>query len=131
MPRNGKGQSANPQRTDLNTAVPKQSVGSEGREFGARKQDMDAQEQIPLRPPPGPPARVPGDRGPLNRPTDRPDQPITSGIDLGPGRGPEALRLGNEAVARRKKQQQYQRIHDLAQRTGDPFLNNILRKVSR
>jgi hypothetical protein len=34
----------------------------------------------------------PGDLGPFNRPTERPGEPLTTGIASGPGAGPEALR---------------------------------------
>lgn len=35
----------------------------------------------------------PGSLGPLTGPTARPGEPVTAGIDMGPGPGPEALGL--------------------------------------
>lgn len=44
--------------------------------------------------PTGPPPVLPGSLGPLNSPTSRPNEPITTGLPTGPGAGPEALMGG-------------------------------------
>lgn len=60
---------------------------------------MDA---VPITPAPqmAPPqaSAPPVPPGPLTRPTDRPLEPITSGLPMGPGPGPEALGLGFDPV---------------------------------
>lgn len=40
---------------------------------------------------PAPQAPIPGGAGPLLRPTERPGEPITAGMPIGPGPGKEAL----------------------------------------
>lgn len=86
MPRRGKGSKvANPNRTDLNTAAPT----GDDREYGANKRDQEAMDQVPVQPQPIP-GPMPGELGGLAAPTNRPNVPITNGIGLGPGAGPEA-----------------------------------------
>lgn len=41
-----------------------------------------------------PPASAPPPPPPFNRPTERPDEPLTAGLSSGPGPGPEALGVG-------------------------------------
>jgi len=75
------------QRTDLNmapSAVPGQTYG----EAGAQ---MAAQRAVPMGAPPAPaaptaPTSTPGQYGPLDRPTERPNEPLTAGAPFGPGR---------------------------------------------
>lgn len=55
-------------------------------------------------PTPGVPSALPGApmvgaNGPLTRPTERPNEPVTHGLPMGPGAGPEAL-TGIGAAAR-------------------------------
>lgn len=80
---------------------------------GQRKQLEDLQRAAPMGPPPGPtaapagagrttggaPAALPwaGPLVPLDAPTERPDEPLTAGLPIGPGAGPEAL-LFNRAA---------------------------------
>ena len=78
------------QRTDLNmapTAVPGQTYG----EAGAQ---MAAQRAVPMGAPAAPkaPTVAPGQYGPLDRPTERPNEPITAGADF--GAGPSSLQAG-------------------------------------
>ena len=78
---------AYPQRTDLNmapSAVPGQTYG----EAGAQ---MAAQRAVPMGAPAAPaapktPTVTPGQYGPLDRPTERPNEPLTAGAPFGPGR---------------------------------------------
>ena len=75
------------QRTDLNmapSAVPGQTYG----EAGAQ---MAAQRAVPMGAPAAPaapkaPTSTPGQYGPLDRPTERPNEPLTAGSPFGPGR---------------------------------------------
>ena len=78
------------QRTDLNkmpaTAVPGQTYG----EAGAQK---SAQRAVPMgaSAQPAPPSATPGQYGPFDRPTERPQEPVTTGNPMGAGAGPEVL----------------------------------------
>ena len=100
--RSGKQGKPYPNRSDLRQAgqpLPKETAT--GQPYGAAKAQREAMEAIPLRrsdvPVPqagGAPVMGPG-RPPLpfNRPTERPDEPITAGLSTGAGVGPEALNL--------------------------------------
>lgn len=81
--RSGKPGVAYPNRTDLN-AQPVRTAS--GQEYGERTRQEQAQQAVPLpAAAPVPPAQ------PLLRPTERPNEPVTSGLPLGPGPGPEVL----------------------------------------
>lgn len=115
MPRGGRrrGQVGKPypNRTDLRTTQPPKAAP--GQPYGEAKAQLDAQRAIPLsRTPapggsPGPPstAALAGMLGgggpvsvpPLNSPSTRPNEPITSGLSTGPGPGPEALKYPAQA----------------------------------
>jgi hypothetical protein len=81
-------------RTDLNgprppgQPLPVQSAS--GQPYGARKEQEDAQRAIPMAAgtalPPSP-EQVPS----LADPSTRPNEPVTTGLPLGAGAGPEAL----------------------------------------
>ena len=98
---------AYPQRTDLNmapSAVPGQTYG----EAGAQ---MAAQRAVPMGAPAAPaapkaPTVVPGQYGPLDRPTERPNEPVTAGAPFGPGR----MSTENAYIGRRN---------------GDPILDEL------
>lgn len=110
-----------PNRADLTrptaTTVP-------GQGYGEAAQQRAAQQQIPMGPPPvggggpvGPPGQAPAappqmqdvlaaaqahngpGNAPFTRPTERPNEPVTSGLPAGPGPGPESLQ-GVGAAAR-------------------------------
>lgn len=105
--RQGKSGTAYAQRSDLTQAP----SAAPGQTYGVQAQQLRAQQQVPLpkqappsTPAPGgsapagtpPPAGAappigPGGLGPLNAPSDRPNEPITAGMPTGPGPGPEAL----------------------------------------
>jgi hypothetical protein len=124
MPRANK--SVSPNRSDLIGARPLPNTTATGQPYGAAGEQRAAQGQIPMAPTPistGPapaanPSAVPqpapspndvlaqaqahngpGDIPPLDRPTERPNEPVTHGLPMGPGAGPEAL-TGIGAVAR-------------------------------
>lgn len=64
-----------------------------GQTYGKAKQQMEAQRAVPMaRQPteimPERPRVRPGDLGPFGRPTERPNEPITAGVSVGPGPGP-------------------------------------------
>ena len=90
--RSGKQGTAYPNRSDLNKAAP-------SKQYGSRVAQEDAMKALPVAPPP-PPAGVvspppPAGGGPplppIDRPTDRPGEPLTHGMSMGPGGGPEVL----------------------------------------
>lgn len=131
MPRKGKGGSRNGQagqgysnRKDLNTALPKQAAPSTsgGRQYGDRKADMDAQSVVPLAPPPGEAPPAPGQLGPLAGPSRRPNEPVTTGVDAGPGRGSEVLRYVNQQQAAPRA---ISVIEELSAQVSDPYVESL------
>lgn len=126
MPRNGKGGkrtgtsgTAYGNRSDLNTAVPVTTVP--GQPYGVAAQQRAAQQAIPMAPtpvgptaPPAPPAAqqqtigsvfptpnlpLPGEL-PWMHPSDYPDEPVTAGVDFGPGPGSGALSIPPMNISR-------------------------------
>ena len=66
-----------------------------GQTYGEAGKQMAAQRAVPMAAPPTDvaptatpqqPRVAPGSMGPLNRPTERPDEPVTAGAPFGPGR---------------------------------------------
>lgn len=113
------------QRTDLNTPLGKQAAPSRSgdRQHGDMQRDLDAQGQVPMRPPPGmqmQPPPTPDDLGPFARPTDRPDEPITSGIRSGAGPGPERL------ATYRAPEPIQSPLERLNTKLNDPFLTRLI-----
>lgn len=104
MPRGGRRQGVKgrryPERSDLRTVggpLPLQAPTGQG--YGERKAQIDAQRTTPMgtpvvaQPAASAPADypAPGSLGALDRPTDRPGEPLTAGLATGPGPGPEAM----------------------------------------
>jgi hypothetical protein len=109
MPRGGArvGKPGNPypNRSDLRGGkLPVQTGPST--QYGQAAASAASQKVVPLAPPPGPPpatggATPPGGAGPtapppggfgaFDRPSERPGEPVTAGMDSGPGPGSEAL----------------------------------------
>lgn len=71
-----------------------------GQAYGERQAQEQAQRAVPLpaappvqvSPPSPAPAALPGSFGDFARPTERPNEPLTAGLPVGPGPGPEAMR---------------------------------------
>jgi len=70
-------------------------MAARGQTYGKRKEQMEAQRAVPMsRQPtelvqqPQAPRVRPGELGAFNRPTERPTEPITAGVPIGPGPGP-------------------------------------------
>ena len=90
-----------PNRSDLRNPAQKPArMVVPGQTYGEGAAQMRSQQAVPMAAAPtdAPPADmaqmagpVPGALGPLDRPSDRPDEPITAGIPFGPGPGSEAL----------------------------------------
>jgi hypothetical protein len=112
MPRGGRRQGkpgqAYPNRSDLPTAPDPGAGTFKGQPYGAATAQAQVQGAIPpssggsapgqMAGPSGP---APGSFGAFNRPTERPKEPITAGLDIGPGPGSEVLGLSpkTDAVA--------------------------------
>lgn len=82
--RTGTPGTAYPNRSDLQGAQP--VTAATGQAYGQAGAQRAAQQAIPL---PGP-----GELGPFDRPTERPQEPVTAGLPVGAGPGPEALDVG-------------------------------------
>lgn len=99
-PREGQPGKAYPNRSDL--TAQKVAVAP-GQTYGEGAAQERAQQALPMAgapaPPPGPApgpgamGPAPGAGGPFGRPTERPDEPSTTGLAMGPGAGPEALMM--------------------------------------
>lgn len=98
MPRGGRGQHGGPRqgvsgrnypnRTDIQLAPKKLPIeAAPGQPYGTRKAQEDAQRAVPI----ATPAVLPGSLPPLDADTARPEEPVTAGLPIGPGPGPEAM----------------------------------------
>jgi len=92
------------QRTDLATAAnqkPLPAQAATGQQWGKATEQLQAQQAVPMAPPPtatpvaaepqGPLPPLPGELTPLTAPSQRPHEPVTSGLPIGAGPGPEIL----------------------------------------
>lgn len=83
-PRTGNPGAQYPNRSDLQRGPRAQPVtAASGQTYGVRAEQEAAQRQIPL------PAQAP--IVPLSAPTQRPTEPLTAGLPIGAGPGPEVL----------------------------------------
>ena len=95
------------QRTDLNmapSAVPGQTYGEAGAQMAAQRAVPMGASAAPTAP--SAPTSTPGQYGPLDRPTERPQEPVTAGAPFGPGRN--------------STQNAY-----IGRRNGDPILDEL------
>ncbi len=108
MPRGGRRQGtpgANySNRSDLQAPKPLAPTAAPGQTYGVAAGQLRAEQAVPMAPPPsaaggaGPPGALPSPpagplpgASPLGRTTERPNEPVTHGLPVGPGAGPEAL----------------------------------------
>ena len=115
----GEPATAYPNRTDLSQQKNLPARVATGQTYGLAGQQLAAQHNVPMAPqplgvagapapggpvpgvaappsqgpPPAPPI-APGAFGPLARPTERPGEPVTTGLPIGAGPGPEAMPPG-------------------------------------
>lgn len=77
-----------PNRSDLRGGkVAKQTVT--GQTYGQATQQMESQSAVPMaQAPTDRPVVTPGSLGAFNRPTERPEEPVTAGASFGPGPTP-------------------------------------------
>jgi len=82
-------------RSDLRNSAKLPAKAATGQTYGEAGKQMAAQRAVPMAAPPTDvaptatpqqPRVAPGSMGPLNRPTERPDEPVTAGAPFGPGR---------------------------------------------
>ena len=88
-------------RSDLNQApraVPGQTYGQAGAQIAAQRAVPLPNAQAQMAPGSAPSTTVPAPV-PLDAPTTRPGEPVTAGIAMGPGAGPEAVLAGPNATA--------------------------------
>lgn len=86
-------------RTDLQNPAKKIAVqAAKGQAYGQAGAQIAAQKAMPMAQAPSDgvitapePVVQPGQFGPLDAMTSRPNEPITTGMDFGPGPGPEIL----------------------------------------
>lgn len=83
-----------PNRSDLRNVARQAATGQT---YGKATEQMEAQRAVPMgRSPvearPSRPRPKPGGLGPLNRPSERPEEPITAGANF--GAGPNAVQAG-------------------------------------
>ena len=79
----------NPAKKIAAKAAPGQTCGEAGKQIAAQK-------AVPMAAPPtdvapAPQRVAPGQLGPLNRPTERPNEPVTAGAPFGPGPTPQGM----------------------------------------
>lgn len=115
-PRVGTPGTAYGQRTDLNSQ-PVQAPS--GDTYGDQARYEQAQQALPLPQAPTGPAPIAGELGSLGDPTQMPDQPITSGVDIGAGAGSSALTTVGQGGG-------VSALESAATRTGDPFLMRLV-----
>lgn len=90
-------------RSDLrNPAGKVAKMAAKGQGYGEAGKQMASQSVVPVAAPPTEaPTVAPGGLGSLNRPTERPTEPVTAGAPFGPGRNsPSGLMVprNNDAV---------------------------------
>ena len=82
-------------RSDLRNSAKLPAKAATGQTYGEAGKQIAAQRAVPMAAPPTDvaptatpqqPRVAPGSMGPLNRPTERPDEPVTAGAPFGPGR---------------------------------------------
>ena len=140
-----------PNRTDLTAPLPVEAAT--GQTYGRAAEQRAAQGAIPLAPTPlaptpqggapvGPAPQQapnledlaaahngPGDSLLLNRPTERPNEPVTHGLPVGPGGGPEVLQ-GVGAAARETAVEQGTLRNLLTNMAAAPGATSALRDLA-
>ena len=134
--RQGKAGRAYSNRTDLNGSLPVTTVP--GQPYGAAKQQADAQRTVPMGTPALPPvpdlnshpSPLPGELPPLTGPSSRPDEPVTHGLPVGPGGGPEVLPINAQPGVGGQYSSARDLIQGLASSTASPSLATLAAYVN-
>ena len=93
-------------RTDLNTVRTLPATAATGQPYGEAGKQLAAQKIVPMGTTPVPaPAAPPAPMGPgpgeltaLNAPSERPNEPLTHGLSIGAGAGPEIFPAAPDPV---------------------------------
>lgn len=133
-------------RTDLLRPSPEAVTAAPGQTYGEAAQQQLAQRAAPMgaapigiQPTPQPQAApamsalpgapMVGANGPLTRPTERPNEPVTHGLPMGPGGGPEALQ-GIGAAARENAVEQGTLTHLLTNLAATPGATSAIKDLA-
>ena len=95
---------------------------------------MNASPTMPMSPSQGRPQRAPLGQSltPLDAPTDRPDEPVTTGIDMGtPGAGSEVMYANESTLNTEDRQRMIQALPTLAILAESPSASNAFRNYVR
>jgi hypothetical protein len=96
-----------------------------GQTYGEGARQRASQRMVP----PGPSPTGEVDLGPLNRPTEAPNEPITAGLPMGAGPGPEAI--PPVGVGAGSKLDLALQIRAIASRYPNPALLALLQELER
>lgn len=87
-----------PNRSDLRNTAKLPAKAATGQTYGEAGKQLAAQRAVPMAAPPTDvapsatqPRVAPGALGPLNRPTERPQEPLTAGAPFGAGPTPQGM----------------------------------------
>lgn len=139
-------------RTDLNANKNLPARVATNQTYGKAQQQLQAQRTVPMAPGPGiltrpgtvqaspappsgtmpgvpspAPGMAPGAMGPLNRPTERPGEPVTAGINQGAGPGTEALPPG---LMQGNANRLSDTLSSLARSSGSPALAQLAARAA-
>ena len=94
---------------------------------------MNASPTMPVSPSQGRPQRAPLGQSltQLDAPTDRPDEPLTTGIDMGDGAGSEVMYANNSTLNTEDRQRMIQALPTLAILAESPSASNAFRNYVR
>ena len=94
---------------------------------------MNASPTMPVSPSQGRPQRAPSGQSltQLDAPTDRPDEPLTTGIDMGDGAGSEVMYANNSTQNTEDRQRMIEALPTLAILAESPSASNAFRNYVR
>lgn len=137
-----------PNRTDLSAQPSLPARVATGQTYGKATQQLQAQRTVPMAPQPvvpsigspsptqgspggGSPSPAPGLSpippgafGPIDRPTERPHEPVSAGAKLGPGPGPETIQQPLQAM------QQANSVSSVLQKAAASFPSALLQQMA-
>jgi len=112
-----------------------------GGQYGENKDMMEMQTSAPLNASPtyaatpsmGRPNMAPQGQQivPLDAPTQRPDEPVTTGINMGPGAGSEVMYANDQTLATEDRQRMITSLPTLAILAESPSASNAFRNYVR
>jgi hypothetical protein len=95
-----------------------------GQTYGEASRQQASQRAVRPGPPPPPGAGVQAGPLPLTRPSERPNEPVTAGIPMGEGPGPEALDAA--AIQPGSREDSLLRLRAIVSRYPSPALLQLL-----